>query len=107
MSRDAGAARQAPGARPRTSRDAGAIPRQARAASPGIAPEAAKPAGRAGLALTALSIAATVATGLAGPSAMEPVLPGRPAGSCLMRVRPPAPGWQDEGHACPLCISGA
>jgi hypothetical protein len=35
-------------------------------------------AGRAGLALTALSIAATIVTGLAGPSAMEPALPGRP-----------------------------
>jgi hypothetical protein len=34
-------------------------------------------AGRAGLALTALSIAATIVTGLAGPSAMEPALPGR------------------------------
>jgi hypothetical protein len=30
------------------------------------------------LALTALSVAATVAVGLAGPSAMEPALPGRP-----------------------------
>ncbi|HSR26055.1 MAG TPA: hypothetical protein VLW53_21050, partial [Candidatus Eisenbacteria bacterium] len=79
MSRDAGAARQAPGARPRISRGAGAVPRLAHAARPGIAAEAGKPAagggnraGRAGLALTALSIAATIATGLAGPSAMEP-----------------------------------
>src|SRR5215831_11702679 len=84
MSRDAEAAGQAPGTRPRISRDAGAVPRIAHAARPGIAPEAGKPAagggtraGRVGLAFTALSIAATIATGLAGPSAMEPVLPGR------------------------------
>jgi hypothetical protein len=85
MSRDAGAAHQAPGTRPRISRHPGAMPRLAHAAAPGIAPEAGKSAvgggnraGRAGLALTALSIAATMATGLAGPSAMEPALPGRP-----------------------------
>src|SRR5205823_4982698 len=78
-------ARQARGARPRMSRDAGAVRRLAHAARPGTAPEAGKPsagggnrAGRAGLALIALSIAATAATGLAGPSAMEPALPGRP-----------------------------
>ena len=86
MSRDAGAtARQARGVRPRMSRDAGVVRRLAHAARPGTAPEAGKPsaggggnrAGRAGLALIALSIAATAATGLAGPSAMEPALPGR------------------------------
>jgi alpha-1,6-mannosyltransferase len=63
------------------SRDAGSVRRLAHPARPGTVPEAGKPsvgAGRAGLALTALSIAATIVTGLAGPSAMEPALPGRP-----------------------------
>jgi hypothetical protein len=67
------------------SRDAGVVRRLAHAARRGTAPEAGKPsaggggnhAGRAGLALIAVSIAATAATGLAGPSAMEPALPGR------------------------------
>jgi hypothetical protein len=93
MSHDAGAtARQARRARPGTV--AGAVQRQAHAARRGPAAGAGKPAaaeagrpvaesggssaGRVGLALTALSIAATIAAGLAGPSAMEPVLPGRP-----------------------------
>ncbi len=35
--------------------------------------------GRAGLAATGISIAATIAVGAAGPSLMEPPLPGRPA----------------------------
>jgi hypothetical protein len=86
MSRDAGAtARQARGARPLMGRAAGSLSRLAHPAHPGTAPEAGKPsagggngAGRTGLALTALSIAATIVTGLAGPSAMEPALPGRP-----------------------------
>jgi len=103
MSRDAEAAGQAPGARPRISRDAGAVPRIAHAARPGIAPEAGKPAagggtraGRVGLAFTALSIAATIATGLAGPSAMEPVLPGRPG----------EPPWAFSFHLSPYVAVG-
>src|SRR5215831_3596555 len=103
MSRDAEAAGQAPGTRPRTSRDAGAVPRIAHAARPGIAPEAGKPAagggtraGRVGLAFTALSIAATFATGLAGPSAMEPVLPGRPG----------EPPWAFSFHLSPYVAIG-
>ena len=93
MSHDAGAtARQARRAPPGTV--AGGVQRQAHAARRGPAAGAGRPAaeaagrpvaesggycaGRAGLALTALSIAATIAAGLAGPSAMEPVLPGRP-----------------------------
>jgi len=103
MSRDAGAGRQAPGARPRMSRDAGAVLRLVHAVRLGIAPEAGKPAadggsraGRAGLALTALSIAATIATGLAGPSAMEPALPGR-AGQ---------PPWDLGLHLAPAAAVG-
>ena len=63
------------------SRDAGSVRRLAHPARPGTVPEAGRRsvgAGRAGLALTALSITATIVTGLAGPSAMEPALPGRP-----------------------------
>jgi len=103
MSRDAETAGQAPGARPRISRNAGAVPRIAHAARPGIAPEAGKPAagggtraGRVGLAFTALSIAATIATGLAGPSAMEPVLPGRPG----------EPPWAFSFHLSPYVAVG-
>src|SRR5215471_6077928 len=94
---------QAPGARPRISRDAGAVPRIAHAARPGIAPEAGKPAagggtraGRVGLAFAALSIAATIAAGLAGPSAMEPVLPGRPG----------EPPWAFSFHLSPYVAVG-
>ena len=53
-------------------------------------------AGRAGLALTALSIAVTIATGLAGPSAMEPVLPGRPGD----------PPWAFSLHLSPYATVG-
>ena len=53
-------------------------------------------AGRAGLALTALSIAATIAAGLAGPSAMEPVLPGRPG----------QPPWTFSLHLPPAAAVG-
>jgi len=66
------------------SHDAGATTRQAHMARPGAAPGTAPRAvaggraGRAGLAATAVSIGATVTAGLAGPSAMEPALPGRP-----------------------------
>ena len=53
-------------------------------------------AGRASLALTALSIAATIAAGLAGPSAMEPVLPGRPS----------QPPWTFSLHLPPAAAVG-
>ena len=52
--------------------------------------------GRASLALTALSIAATIAAGLAGPSAMEPVLPGRPG----------QPPWTFSLHLPPAAAVG-
>ena len=85
------------------SRDAGAVPLPTHAARPGIAPGPGKPAagggnraGWAGLALTALSIAATIATGLAGPSAMEPVLPGRPG----------EPPWAFSLHLSPYAAVG-
>jgi hypothetical protein len=111
MSHDAGAtARQARGARPGTV--AGAVQRQAQAARRGPAAGAGKPAaeeagrpvaetganctGRAGLALTALSIAATIAAGLAGPSALEPVLPGRPG----------QPPWAFSLHLPPAAAVG-
>ena len=111
MSHDAGAtARQARRARPGTV--AGAVQRQAQAARRGPAAGAGKPAaeeagrpiaesganctGRAGLALTALSIAATIAAGLAGPSAMEPVLPGRPG----------QPPWAFSLHLPPAAAVG-
>jgi hypothetical protein len=78
MSHDAGAtARQAPGARP--------------GAAAGAAPAAARGAGRAGLAAIAVSVAATIATGLAGPSALEPALPGRPG----------QPPWAFSLHVSP------
>jgi hypothetical protein len=75
MSHDAGAtARQAHAARP------GAISGAAAGTAPDTAPRAAagSRAGRAGLAATAASIGATIMAGLAGPSVMEPALPGRP-----------------------------
>jgi hypothetical protein len=78
MSHDARAtARQGGRARPGTV--AGAAPEPAGDA--GAAEDAGSGgtrAGRTGLAVIAVSIAATIATGLAGPSAMEPALPGRP-----------------------------
>jgi hypothetical protein len=111
MSHAAGAtARQARRARPGPV--AGAVQRQAQAARRGPAAGAGRPAaeeagrpvaesggnraGRAGLALTALSIAATIAAGLAGPSAMEPVLPGRPG----------QPPWAFSLHLPPAAAVG-
>jgi hypothetical protein len=78
MSHNAGtAARQGPVTHP-----ARAAYHAAAAGAPGPAARTAGSgghrAGQVGLALTALSIAATVAAGLAGPSAVEPELPGRP-----------------------------
>ncbi len=61
-----------------------------------VAESGANCAGRAGLALTALSIAATIAAGLAGPSAMEPVLPGRPG----------QPPWAFSLHLPPAAAVG-
>ena len=108
MSHDAGATARR--ARPGTV--AGAVQRQAQAARRGPAAGAGRPAaeeagrpvaesggnraGRAGLALTALSIAATIAAGLAGPSAMEPVLPGRPG----------QPPWAFSLHLPPAAAVG-
>jgi hypothetical protein len=91
------------------SHDTGATAPQARVAHPGAAPAAGKPAagkpaaasggdraGRVGLAVTAASIAATIATGLAGPSAMEPALPGRPG----------QPPWSFGLHLSPYAAVG-
>jgi len=48
-------------------------------------------AGRAGLIAIGVSIACTFAVAVAGPSAMEPVLPGRPG----------QPPWALDGHLSP------
>jgi hypothetical protein len=65
-----------------TRRPAGAVP--------------ARRAGIAGLTATGLSIAATLAVALAGPSVMEPVLPGRPG----------QPPWAFDLHLSPyLAVS--
>ncbi len=57
-------------------------------------------AGRAGLALTALSVALTFAVAVAGPSVMEPPFPGRPG----------QPPWAFDPHLSPylaVALAGA
>src|SRR6201986_2174842 len=57
-------------------------------------------AGRAGLALTALSVALTFAVEVAGPSVMEPPFPGRPG----------QPPWAFGAHLSPsaaVALAGA
>ena len=86
------------------SHDPGAVVPREPAAHPGAAPAAGASAARtggsraglAGLAITALSITATIMTGLAGPSAMEPVLPGRPG----------QPPWALGLHLSPYAAVG-
>lgn len=54
------------------------------------------PAGRTGLAAIGLSVAATLAVAVAGPSVMEPVLPGRPG----------QPPWAFDLHLSPYLAVG-
>jgi hypothetical protein len=63
------------------------------AASPEVASTA---GGRAGLAATAVSVAATFVVAVAGPSVMEPALPGRPG----------QPPWAVDAHLSPYLAVG-